>query len=54
MKTEKQLIAELIILHQKQIESLQKKDSNSLFEYRCIRNEITMLESVLELNVYNR
>jgi hypothetical protein len=53
MKTEQQIINNLIDLHQKQIESLKKNDRDSLFEYKYVRHKITIIENVLELDVIN-
>ncbi|APR02365.1 TPA: hypothetical protein ACXDAY_002149 [Clostridium botulinum] len=54
MKTQEQIEKRLINILRKQADSLEKGDTENILIYKTLRQEVCVLEDILELNVINR
>lgn len=54
MKSQEQILRELIKMLREQADRLEKCDFESLLTYKVVRQQIPILEDVLELNILNK
>lgn len=54
MKSQEQVEKQLIKLLREQADRLEKGDVNDIIVYKSIRQQIPVLEDILELNIINK
>ncbi|MCY6957864.1 hypothetical protein [Clostridium brassicae] len=54
MKSQEQVEKQLVELLREQADRLEKGDIKDIFVYKAIRQQIPVLEDILELNVLNK